>query len=100
MDRRNLKPEKINRIAQVLKIISHPVRLHILELLEFQKKMCVTDIIIETNSEQSTLSHHLLKMKQAGILDSERQGKQILYYIKLPNVTKIFDCMENCEIIE
>lgn len=100
MSKRSLQPDKIDRIAQILKIISHPVRLSILEMLEQQKKMCVSDIIIETETEQSTLSHHLLKMKQVGILDSERNGKQIFYFIKLKDITKIFDCMENCDIIE
>lgn len=99
MSKRNIDAEKIEKIAQILKIISHPVRLFILEMLEDNEKMCVSDIIERTNTEQSTLSHHLLKMKQNGILDSERSGKQIFYFIKFKDITNIFDCMENCELV-
>ncbi len=96
---RNLSLEKLNWVAKTLKIISHPVRLEILEVLEADEPICVSDIQerIEANVEQSMLSHHLAKMRDNGILSTKKQGKNIFYSIAERRVLKIFDCMESID---
>lgn len=96
--KRNLSIEKLALVAKVLKTISHPVRLEILEVLEEEEPLAVATIKerIETVVEQSMLSHHLIKMKDKGILSSTKEGKYIFYSIVDRQVLKIFDCMEKC----
>ncbi|MGB1248921.1 MAG: ArsR/SmtB family transcription factor [Chitinophagales bacterium] len=98
LTKRNLSIEKLAMVANVLKTISHPVRLEILEVLEVEEPLSVAIIKekIETEVEQSMLSHHLIKMKDKGILASKKQGKYIYYSIIDRQVLKIFDCMEKC----
>lgn len=88
----------IIRVSEILKTIGHPVRLQILEALEEKEPLNVTEIQerIASNTEQSLLSHHLIKMKDRGILKCEKQGMNVLYRIEDRNILNIFGCMESC----
>jgi ArsR family transcriptional regulator len=99
--KRILPPGKIEQVARILKALAHPVKLEILEVLEHEEAMDVSTLCgrLRTGCELSMMSHHLSKMKDHGILKSEKKGKQVYYSIVDKNILKLFDCMENCEII-
>ncbi len=99
--KRNISAEQLEMVAIVLKAISHPVRLEILEILEVEEPQSVSAIKeqLSVEVEQSMLSHHLIKLKDKGILVSQKEGKRILYRIKDRQILKIFDCMEKCSFI-
>lgn len=69
--------KKLMKTASVLKVIAHPVRLQILEALGDKGSLTVSNIkdAIQTDVEQSMLSHHLIKMKDNGVLSSVKKGK-------------------------
>ncbi len=90
--------QKFENVAFVLKTIAHPMRIGIIELLTKSSKLSVTEICTALGSEQSLTSHHLSNMKFKGILSSERKGKNIYYSLKLLEVIKIINCMENCDM--
>jgi len=90
--------DKIQFVAEVLKTIGHPIRLQIIELLDETESMSVAELQDALQIEQSLLSHHLTKMKSTGVLSSSRNGRNIYYQLKLNEVSKILDCMKNCEI--
>jgi len=94
--------EKIKRIADILKTIGHPVRLQVLEVLSGKEPMSVSEIQenLDEDIEQSLLSHHLIKMKDRGILSCEKQGMNVLYRLEDRNILKIFKCMESCNILD
>jgi ArsR family transcriptional regulator len=96
----HLTAEEITRVAEILKTIGHPVRLQILEALEEKEPLSVTEIQekIDTATEQSLLSHHLIKMKDRGILRCEKQGMNVLYRLEDRKILKIFECMESCSL--
>lgn len=100
--KRKLEVELLSELANVLKTIAHPVRLEVLEALEEHKQLCVKELknLIETEVEQSMLSHHLIKMKANGILNSIKQGKHIIYSLADLQMLNIFDCMERCNFIK
>lgn len=95
---REEQAEKIQRIARVLKGIGHEVRLRIIELLHEQEGRSVQDLQDALGVEQSVLSHHLSKMRDMGLLQSEREGRKILYKLKDPELARIIECMEKCDI--
>lgn len=99
--KRSIEPEKLKRVAYVLKTIAHHVRLEILEILEAEEPLSVSTILerLDADVEQSMLSHHLIKMRDNGILESTKEGKHVLYQISDRDVLKIFDCMESCDFI-
>jgi DNA-binding transcriptional ArsR family regulator len=88
----------LERVAFVLKTIGHPVRLKIIIMLAIDKKLTVNEICNKCGVEQSLISHHLNNMKLKGILNSERDGKHIYYFIILNEVLKVVDCMSNCRM--
>jgi ArsR family transcriptional regulator len=96
----HLTAEEISRVAEILKTIGHPVRLQILEALEEKEPLSVTEIQekLEADVEQSLLSHHLIKMKDRGILKCEKQGMNVLYRLEDRKILKIFECMESCSL--
>ncbi len=93
--------DKLARAAEILKTISHPVRLEILELLADNGPLAVNDIQarLETPVEQSLLSHHLIKMKDRGLLRCRREGTHQVYELTDPVFLKIFDCLAGCELL-
>lgn len=91
--------EKLEKVSFILKTIAHPLRIGIISLLVDNEKVCVNDICSKLESEQSLTSHHLSNMKLAGILGSERNGKNINYYLKMPEVVEVIKCMNRCEVL-
>ena len=90
--------EKMGKIAKVLKVISHPVRLEVIELLLAKGELSVGVIKDTLDIEQSLLSHHLTKMRQRGVLASSRQGKHIFYSVAISEIATIFNCMRHCNL--
>ena len=90
--------EKLDKVAFVLKTIAHPLRIGIVELLTYNKKLSVNEICERLGSEQSLTSHHLSNMKLKGILSCTRDGKNMYYSLRLKEVTKVIGCIENCNI--
>lgn len=97
--KRKIKLEKLEKMAEILKAISHHYRLEVLEVLEGNGELSVAQILEQINIEQSLLSHHLNKMKDKGILSSRREGRNIYYHLAFKDITKLFDCMEQCDAI-
>ena len=83
----DLKIEQLERAANMLKAIAHPMRIAILSHLEDGKRMSVTEIH-EVKIEQSTTSHHLGILKDKGVLASKREGKTLLFFVSkiYPNI--------------
>ncbi len=86
----------LERIANILKTVAHPLRLQIIDLLAQKEKLSVTEIYEKLGVEQSLTSHHLVKMKDKGILACERDGKSMMYSLTDKKIIKIIDCIENC----
>jgi len=68
-------------ILKSLRTVADPSRTRIVLLLE-QEELSVAELQEILGMGQSTLSTHLAQLKQAGILEDRRTGKNILYRIK------------------
>jgi len=67
--------------ADFLKVLAHPVRLQIIEFLKDGEKN--VGVIVKTlRLPQSSLSRHLLVLREGGILKSRQQGTAIYYSIE------------------
>jgi len=87
-------------IADLLKCIAHPVKLDILGLLHARDSLSVSEIqtLLGCDCEQSMLSHHLIKMKDKGILSSVKQGKNIYYSIEMTAVANLLPALKELEL--
>lgn len=96
MEFSDLNPEEVERAANMIKAISHPMRLAILGHLGDEKQLNVTEIHQLLGIEQSTASHHLGILKDKGILASERKGKNTYYYLRRKNLSTLVKCISEC----
>jgi len=70
------------RMAKIAKALGDPIRLTLIDVLrKHAGKVCVCELVPLFDVSQSTLSHHLKKLRDAGIVDSERQGLWAYYYV-------------------
>lgn len=92
-----ISPEQLDKVCIILKAIAHPVRMSVIELLERNNEMSVSDLQEHLSVEQAALSHHLITMKDKGILQCRRDGKSMLYSLKEKRIVKILECMADCE---
>ncbi len=66
--------------ATVLKALADETRLRILESLLTEEK-CVTDLVRELGFTQPHVSHHLRILRDSGVVEGIREGKQVCYRI-------------------
>jgi len=85
--------EKVEKAADVLKAVAHPVRLKIIELLD-GGEMTVTQIQEALGTSQSMTSQQLSLMKSRGILKSRRSGKSVHYFLERPEVVQVINCLK------
>lgn len=69
------------RCADLLKALSEPLRLRIVDLLR-HGEMTVGDIAEALQSEVVTVSHHLGILKNAGFVEATRDGRYKVYRLR------------------
>ena len=68
------------------KALGDETRQRILEILQAEGEKCVGDLVDLFNVSQPTISHHLNFLKQANLVTSRREGKQIYYRANQDNI--------------
>lgn len=83
----------LNRMATALRTLAHVQRLKVIEFLDRHGPAPVFRIQKTVGGAQGALSQHLNKMRHAGLLTSERHGKEVWYAIANPDALTILNCM-------
>jgi len=65
----------------VYSVLSHPMRLRALILIKQDDELCVCELTHSLELAQPVISRHLAQLKEAGLLQSRRQGLWIYYRI-------------------
>jgi DNA-binding transcriptional ArsR family regulator len=89
-----MNPKILEGQANILKALGQPTRLQILDVLKGGER-CVCDIFPAIDQEQANVSKHLSILKQAGILESRKDGLRILYRIKTPEILNLLTGVSN-----
>lgn len=80
-------------ILKTIKLLSDPTRLRILLLLE-QEELSVAELQEILSMGQSSISTHLSQMRQAGLVEDRRLGKNVIYRLAAPGLDGIGGLME------
>ncbi len=80
----------------MLRILAHPVRLRIVDLLNTAGELPVCDITDYLEIAQSATSQHLNHMRRSGLIQSERRGKAVWYSIADRRPIALLNCICNC----
>ncbi|MFN2361179.1 MAG: metalloregulator ArsR/SmtB family transcription factor [Marinobacter sp.] len=75
-----MKPLDYNPV-DVFRALGDEIRLAILLLIRDQKKLCVYELTTALDSSQPKVSRHLATLKEAGLLETDRQGQWVYYYL-------------------
>lgn len=70
------------RIAPMFKALGDPVRLRLTAMIAGQKEICVCDLTPHFALSGATISHHLKVLREAGLVDCERRGTWVHYWVK------------------
>lgn len=84
-------------LAELLKALADPTRLQmVLALRAAKEPVCICDFTVTFALSQPTLSHHMGKLRRAGLVEATRRGIWAYYRLKphLPDhVRKIVDAL-------
>jgi ArsR family transcriptional regulator len=82
-----LNADQAAELAPVFKALGDPVRLRLLSMIASRQggEVCVCEMTPAFELSQPTISHHLKLLRQAGLIDCERRGTWVYYWV-LPGV--------------
>ena len=87
--------DALNNAADCLKILAHPHRLMIVQLLLSGKPYTVGELAETCEITQPQTSDHLRLMQRCGFLSSERNGRSVYYTVAEPHLEDIMSCIES-----
>jgi DNA-binding transcriptional ArsR family regulator len=85
--------EAMTEAAGCLKTLAHPLRLRMVELL-LVKGFTVGELADACNIAHHMASEHLSKMKDRGLLKSEKSGRYTYYEVAKEGLEGILHCIE------
>lgn len=82
--------EELERLSQVFKLLGDLTRTKILWVLD-KNEMCVCDIANVLNMTKSSISHQLALLREAGIVEYRKVGKEVYYRLDDFHITKLYE---------
>lgn len=90
--------EKIAFATSMFKLLGHPLRLRLVEILDLEGEKTVNELAEATDQHQSIVSNYLNKFKNHGLLKSRRDGNQTYYALAEPKLSVLLDCLRGCPL--
>lgn len=84
----------LSELGQILALAGNEIRLKVLLLLQEEKKLCVCDLGEILKMKTPAISQHLRKLKDTGLVYTEREGTVIFYHIS-PQLKPTLDTILN-----
>ncbi|MDH3206189.1 MAG: metalloregulator ArsR/SmtB family transcription factor [Gemmatimonadota bacterium] len=94
---RGIDPALLTRAADTIRVLGHPDRIKIVEVLE-ERDATVSEIQDEVELSQPIVSQHLARLRAHGIVDSTRDGQHVIYSLVEPKVEHILRCIRQCDL--
>jgi len=93
-NRITLGDDALQQAAECLRILAHPHRIRMVQLLLGDKRYTVGELSEICKISQPQTSDHLRLMQRCGFLASQREGRSVYYRIAEPHLANIMDCIE------
>jgi len=85
-----LDGKALDDMSREFALLAHPVRLQILDVLaNGEGSVCVSDLEQAVPVNQSTVSHHLRLLREAGLVGSEKRGLWAYYFVNAEAVAAL-----------
>ncbi len=82
------QPPVFVRKAELFRVLGHPARIRILQLLRDGERM-VGDLQEELGLDSSGTSQHLAALRKQGLVETRRQGTSVYYRVKDPRTLEL-----------
>ncbi len=92
-----LDPQFLQEVAGTIKMLGHPDRLRIVELLQTGDKT-VSEIQEYVGLSQPITSQHLRQMKDRDLVSSHREGNKMYYFVSNPLIFKLLSCVRDTQM--
>jgi ArsR family transcriptional regulator, arsenate/arsenite/antimonite-responsive transcriptional repressor len=92
MVKRMISFEEAEIRSRIIKAMAHPVRLMMIEMLKAGEHS-FSQVFDLFKLDKSTISKHLLVLKESGIISSRKAGTEMIYRLDVPCITDFFSCV-------
>lgn len=82
--------EKLEHASTIIGAIDSPLRLQILLLLHHSPHV-VHQLVTELQKSQPLISQHLRVLKNAGLVEAERTGREVVYSLAGPEIISVIE---------
>jgi ArsR family transcriptional regulator, zinc-responsive transcriptional repressor len=86
-------PAAFSQAAECLRILAHPVRLRMVQLLLFGR-FTVGELAEDCQVPDNVASEHLRLMQRCGFFYTEREGRRVYYRVAEPHLAQLMACIE------
>lgn len=87
-------PQAFAEAAECLRILAHPARLRIVQLL-LHGRYTVGELAEDCGIPDNVASEHLRLMQRCGFFTSTREGRKVFYEVAEPHLQDIMACVES-----
>jgi ArsR family transcriptional regulator, arsenate/arsenite/antimonite-responsive transcriptional repressor len=78
-----LASERVDQTVDVLRALADPTRLQVVGILKRSAQpVCICDLTAAFNLSQPTISHHMARLKESGLVDVSRHGIWSYYRLR------------------
>jgi len=84
------KGSKLNRLIKIAKALSDKNRLKVLAFIDKNREVCVCEVAESLGYSQPLASKYLKQLKEAGIIDSKKEGRWSIFFIRENEFIKPF----------
>ncbi len=77
-----LTAEQASALAPLFKALGDPIRLRLMSLIASADEACVCDLTGAFDVSAPTISHHLKVLREAGLIEGERRGTWVYYWLR------------------
>ncbi len=86
-------PAAFAQAAECLKVLAHPVRLRMVQLL-LDGRYTVGELAADCEIPDNVASEHLRLLQHCGLFASQRDGRRVYYEVAEPHLREIMNCVE------
>jgi ArsR family transcriptional regulator len=100
LDGNTFADEEAEATARVFKTLSDPARVKIVNLLAgSEEPVCACEFIPALGLTQATVSHHLKKLTDVGLLEREQRGKWAYFSLKPDALSQLAGLVRIAEVV-
>ena len=83
-------PDELTELSSFFKVLGDSTRINIISALD-QHEMCVCDLAVLLNMTKSAISHQLRTLRDASLVKSRKEGRNVFYSLNDNHVKNIFE---------